>query len=143
VVDGIGPVVVDYKTGQMKRTAASLIKEIVEERKHWQVPVYSALAAGDGPEPAAFLFYIIPPDGDPKVVGMQIVDGKLPAPIPDGGKSRSPYDVLGAAVVHDRLQEAMTLRAGLMNGEAAFQRTDSGEECERCHFIRVCRRNQS
>ena len=143
MVDGIGLVVVDYKTGQMKRTAASLIKEIVEERKHWQVPVYSALAADEGAEPAAFLFYIIPPDGEPKVVGMQIVDGKLPAPIPDGGKSKSPYGLLGAAVVHDRLQEAMTLRAGLMNGEASFQRTDSGEECERCHFIRVCRRNQS
>ncbi len=143
VVEGIGPVVVDYKTGQMKRTAASLMKEIIEERKHWQVPVYSALAAGDGPQPVAFLFYIIPPDGEPKVVGMQIVDGKLPAPIPDGGKSRAPYDVLGAAVVHDRLREAMQLRSDLMSGEAAFRRTDPGEECERCHFIRVCRRNQS
>ncbi len=142
-VEGIGTVVVDYKTGDMKRTAVTLIKELVEERKHWQVPVYSALAAGDGPAPAAFLYYIVPPDGEPKVVGMQIVDGKLPAPIPDGGKSRSPYGVLGAATVSARLDEAMTLRAALMNGEALFERTESGKECERCYFIRVCRRNQA
>lgn len=143
VVDGIGAVVIDYKTGEMKRTAASLIDEIVDERKHWQVPVYSALAASDGPAPSAFLFYIVPPDDKPKVVGMQIVDGKLPPPIPDAGKSRSPYGVLGAATVNARLNEAMQLRAALMGGEAMFQRTEQTKECERCYFVRVCRRNQS
>jgi hypothetical protein len=143
LVEGIGPVVVDYKTGQMKRTAATLMKEIVDDRKHWQVPLYSALAADENSQPAAFLFYIVPPDGEPKVVGMQIVDGKLPAPIPDAGKSKSPYGMLGAATVHARLEEAITLRAALMNGEAAFQRIEPGQECERCHFIRVCRRNQA
>jgi hypothetical protein len=85
----------------------------------------------------------VPPDEKAALVGMQIVDGNLPAPIPDGGKSRSPYGVLGASAVNARLDEAMTLRAALLNGEALFERTESGKECERCQFIRVCRRNQS
>lgn len=143
VVEGLGPVVVDYKTGRMPKTAATVMRDIVENREHWQVPLYSALAAGDGPTPVSFLFYIVPPDDEAAVVGLQLVDGKLQTPIPDAGKSRSPYGVLGAAPVLKALDEAVQLRAALMRGEAEFARTDSGEECDRCHFIRVCRRNQS
>jgi len=141
-VEGLGAVVVDYKTGKIPRTAATVLKEIEEDRKHWQVPVYSVLAATLGVTPASFLFYAVPPGDKPHVIGLQTVDGALPTPIPDRGKSRSPYGRLARATVQRALAEAAHMRVTLTRGECAFDRTDRTSECERCHFIHVCRRTQ-
>jgi hypothetical protein len=138
-VDGLGPVVVDYKTGKLNKTAAKLVEELELDRQHWQIPIYSALAATEGPRPVAFLFYAMKDDGH--VSGMQLVDGPLPPPISDKGKSQSRYGRLAAATIEAKLEDALTLRAALVAGEQAYERTDSVKECGRCHFVHVCRRS--
>jgi hypothetical protein len=138
-VEGLGSVVVDYKTGKMNKTAATLIEELEEKGKHWQVPVYAALASTEGPRPVAFLFYVMKDDAH--VVGMQTVDGVLPPPITDRGKSKSPYGRIASATVDAKLEQALALRAALVAGEQAFDRTDKTDSCRRCHFVHVCRRS--
>jgi hypothetical protein len=142
-VEGLGPVVVDYKTGDIKKTAATIIRQIEDDRKHWQVPLYSELAASTGPRPVAFLFYVVQPAGETHVVGVQTAEGRLPAPIPDGGKSRSPYGRMAAATLERAVGEALALRSELVKGEREFERTETRSECERCHFIHVCRRSHA
>ncbi len=138
-VNGLGPVVVDYKTGKLNKTAAKLIEEMEEERSHWQVPIYSALVSQNSTRPVAFLFYAMKNDGH--VSGMQLVDGPLPAPISDKGKSQSRYGRIPAATVEAKLQEALALRSALVAGEQVFERTQKTENCKRCHFVHVCRRS--
>jgi hypothetical protein len=140
-VDGVGPVVVDYKTGEIKKTAATVIKELEVDNEHWQVPVYSELAATVGPKPVAFLFYAM--KGDGHVIGLQTVDGQVTPPIPDKGKSRSPYGRVAAATIESKMTDALALRNALVAGEQAFNRTDRTESCRRCHFVHVCRRSNA
>jgi hypothetical protein len=140
-VEGLGPVVVDYKTGEIKKSASTLIEELEEKGKHWQVPVYSALASMEGPRPVAFLFYAMKDDAH--VVGIANRRRPLPPPITDKGKSRSPYGRIASATVDAKLEDALALRAALVAGEQAFDRTERTEECRRCHFVHVCRRSHA
>ncbi|HEX6789697.1 MAG TPA: PD-(D/E)XK nuclease family protein, partial [Candidatus Krumholzibacteria bacterium] len=143
-VEGLGPVVVDYKTSKsLSKTAASIIKEIEEDRDHWQVSVYSALAGALGHPAQGFLYYVVPPGEREKLnaVGVQLSGGRVRELIRRTGREKPRYDVLPAETLRAVFDDAMTIHAGVLAGACAYDRTDDPDNCKNCHFIRVCRRN--
>jgi CRISPR/Cas system-associated exonuclease Cas4 (RecB family) len=140
-VDGLGPVVIDYKTSaQMPLTAASILKGIEEERAYWQVVMYSALAAALDFSAKAFVYYVVPPGEEANAVGVQLAAGNLPHVIRGGGR-HSRYDPMPPGLLDAVLNDAKTIHDNVTTGAAAYARTDQLENCKNCHFIRVCRRN--
>jgi hypothetical protein len=140
-VDGLGPVVIDYKTSRsLPKTAASIIDGIESERDFWQVVMYSALARALDHDVKAFVYYVVPPGEDVNAVGVQLAPGNLPHVIPGGGRY-SRYDPMPAGLVQDVLDDAMAIHASVLAGTSDYARTDNLEHCKNCLFIRVCRRN--
>jgi CRISPR/Cas system-associated exonuclease Cas4 (RecB family) len=140
-VDGLGPVVIDYKTSRsLPKTAASIIDGIENERDFWQVVMYSALARALDHDVKAFVYYAVPPGEEVNAVGIQLAAGNLPHVIPGGGRY-SRYDPMPSGLVQSVLDDAMEIHAGVLAGTSAYARTDNLEHCKNCLFIRVCRRN--
>jgi len=141
--DGLGAVVIDYKTGFEHKTSATVAGKIEDagNRKYWQVPFYDVLARAMGPEPASFLYYAVPPDKDAFVVGLQLIDGRLPSPIPQGERgARARYGPIAPASLRAAIDEASATYGSIAAGQCQFERTDKQQSCEQCLFIHVCRR---
>jgi hypothetical protein len=140
-VDGLGPVVIDYKTSKsLPKTAASIIDGIENERDFWQVVMYSALARALDHDVKAFVYYVVPPGEDVNAVGVQLASGNLPHVIPGGGRY-SRYDPMRNGLLQEVLDDAMAIHASVLAGTSDYARTDNLEHCKNCLFIRVCRRN--
>jgi len=140
-MDGVGAVVVDYKTSRMMpKTAASILKGIEEKREYWQVVMYSALAGALGHNARAFVYYVVPPGEEVNAVGVQLAPGKLPHVIPGGGR-HSRYDPMPDGLLAAVLDDARSIHDRVIGGTCEYTRTDDLEQCRICHFIRVCRRN--
>jgi len=143
-VDGLGPVVIDYKTsGGMNKSFGILVRRIdaAGERSQWQVPLYSAMASAAGTEPSAFVYYVVPPGEDAFATGLQLAAGKLPDPIPRGRRPHERYGEIPPASIRGALAEAFAVHADVASGAHAFPRTEDREACRRCAFVFVCRRS--
>jgi hypothetical protein len=139
-VEGLGPVVIDYKTSaRLPKTAASILEKIENDRDYWQVVVYAALARSLGHDAKGFVYYVVPPGEEVNAVGLQLAAGRHPAPIPAGGR-HSRYDPMPPATLQRVLEDAMKIHADILSGACAYARTDNLEQCGICHFTRVCRR---
>lgn len=142
-VEGLGAVIVDYKTGATHKTSATIRDKIEdgERREYWQVPIYTLLARAMGSDPASFLYYSVPPDTEPIVVGLQLVEGRLPHPIPAGGTgARARYALIPPESLRAAVDHAAATHRSIAAGECRFERTDKLSLCEQCQFIHVCRR---
>ena len=140
-VEGLGAVVIDYKTSRLlPKTAASILAGIEKERDYWQVVMYSALARALNHEVKAFVYYVVPPGEEVNAVGVQLMAGNLPHVIPGGGRY-SRYDPMPAGLLQAVLDDAMEIHAHVLAGTSAYARTDHMEHCKNCLFIRACRRN--
>lgn len=141
-VDGVGPVVIDYKTSKsLPASAEGIIRGIEEKREHWQIIIYSALAAALGHDAHGFLYYVVPPGENVNAVGVQFKPGKLVEVVETPGRKRPRYEALSPGTLQSVLDEAMKIHDAILTGACAYARTEDLEQCKNCHFVRVCRRN--
>ncbi len=143
-VDGIGAVVIDYKSSQssVKKTASIQRERIEAEggRGNWQVPLYAAMAAAAGIPPSSFVYYVVPPGEEAFATGLQLEPGRLKPPIPLGRKGAYRYESISPDSIRAALVEAFDVHAAVAEGRHEFQRTEDRESCRRCRFAIVCRR---
>ena len=141
-VEGVGPVVVDYKTSRdLPASAGGIVKGIEEEREHWQIIIYSALAGAMGHTARGFLYYVVRPGEKVNAVGVQLAPGRVAEVVRTEGRQQPRYEALSPGTVQTVLDEAMKIHDAILTGACAYARTDEPKHCKTCHFIRVCRRN--
>jgi CRISPR/Cas system-associated exonuclease Cas4 (RecB family) len=141
-VEGVGPVIIDYKTsGNIKRMYTTVIDKV--ETDYWQVPVYATMAADQKREAAAFVYYALPPGDESFAVGVQLAPGNRPAPIPLGSRRPYRYGPIPAQVVVDAMAHAVAIYRSIVEGACEYQRTEDTGICPNCHFARICQRSRA
>jgi CRISPR/Cas system-associated exonuclease Cas4 (RecB family) len=140
-VDGLGPLVIDYKTsGSIKRTFPTLVDKMQTE--YWQIPVYATMTAANNVAAAAFVYYALPPGEDSFAAGVQLAPGNRPAPVPLGRKPYR-YGPVDTRTVADAMANAVEIHRTIVEGECEYQRTDNRQICPNCHFARICQRSRA
>ncbi len=142
-VEGLGAVVIDYKiSGSVDKSCGTVLKKM--ESSYWQLPVYAVMARFKDVEPAAFVYYALPPGDESHATGVQLAPGPLRPPIPIGRSKQHPRfghasqeDIVGA------MTRAVELYRSIVEGENAYQRTDNEQICPNCHFARICQRSRA
>lgn len=141
-VDGVGPVIIDYKTSaSIAKTYPKLIEKI--ESDYWQIPVYATMAAAAYGDPAAFVYYVLPPGEDSFAVGVQVAPGSRPAPIPLGNRRPHRYGPVDTATVAGAMVHAVEIHRSIIDGECRYERTANTSICPNCHFARICQRSRA
>jgi RecB family exonuclease len=140
--EGVGPVIIDYKTsGSIKKMHTTVIDKL--ETDYWQVPVYAAMAADNGLEPAGFVYYALPPGDESFAVGVQLAPGRRPAPIPLGTRRPYRYGPIPTDAVAAAMARAVEIYRSIMEGECRYERTENTGTCSNCHFARICQRSRA
>jgi CRISPR/Cas system-associated exonuclease Cas4 (RecB family) len=141
-VDGVGPVIIDYKTsGSINRTYPSLVEKM--ESEYWQIPVYAAMAAAAGQSAAGFVYYALPPGDESFAAGVQLGPGSPPAPIPLGSRRPYRYGPVAADVVAAAMARAVGIYRSIVDGECRYERTENRQFCPNCTFARICQRSRA
>ncbi len=141
-VEGLGPVVIDYKTsGSIKRTYPTLIEKM--ETEYWQIPVYAAMTALVDIAAAGFVYYALPPGEESFAAGVQLAPGNRPAPIPLGSRRPYRYGPVVTEDVADAVARAVEIFRSIVAGECRYERTDNTGICPNCHFARICQRSRA
>ncbi len=141
-VEGVGPVIIDYKTsGSIKRTHTKVIELL--ETDYWQVPVYASIAADKGPGAAGFVYYALPPGEEGFAVGVQLAPGHRPAPIQLGPRRPYRYGPIPTELVADAMAHAVEIHRSIVQGECRYERTENTGICPNCHFARICQRSHA
>ncbi len=141
-VDGVGPVIIDYKTsGSIKRTYPTLVEKMQTE--YWQIPVYAAIAASRKMSPAGFVYYALPPGEESFAAGVQIAPGSRPAPIPLGNRRPYRYGSVPTETIADAMARAVEIHRSIIDGECRYERTENRQTCSNCHFARICQRSRA
>ncbi len=141
-VDGLGPVIIDYKTsGTISKTYPTLIDKI--ETDYWQIPAYATMAAATGSAAAGFVYYVLPPGEPGLAVGVQLAYGSRPAPIPLGKRRPHRYGPVDAEVIVAAMAHAVETHRAIVEGECRYERTDNTGICPNCYFARICQRSKA
>lgn len=143
-------VVIDYKTGKIKKTGDGIRKNILEsaekpEERDWQVPiyVYGVMSEGTAP-PLVFSYYDIQPGEEPFVVSLFIDDAGRDAD-PDSlfaGSPKKRFGVLGTDEVKACMDDAVRLAEIIFAPTPFFARTEDESRCRFCSYRTVCRRGE-
>lgn len=143
-VDGVGAVIIDYKTsgkGRIKRTYPSLVDGL--ESDYWQIPVYATMAARMGLHAAGFVYYALPPGDESFAVGVQLAPGNRPAPIPLGSRRPYRYGPVETATVADAMARAVEIHRSIVEGECEYELVENMQNCPNCYFARICQRSRA
>jgi CRISPR/Cas system-associated exonuclease Cas4 (RecB family) len=143
-VDGLGAVIIDYKTsgkGRIKRTYPSLVENL--DSDYWQIPVYATMAAVEGLAAAAFVYYALPPGDESFAVGVQLAPGQRPAPIPLGKRKPYRYGPVDTTAVADAMARAVEIHRSIVEGECGYERVENMQNCPNCYYARICQRSRA
>lgn len=141
-------VVIDYKTGAVKKTGATIRRNSLAGfedpgERLWQVPLYTRGARpGDAILPEMFCYYVIQPGGDFYPVGLVVGEES------DRDKYRKifgraeakRFSYLTRGELDACLDEAAEIAERIYEERTRFDRTDDRDRCARCFFQRVCER---
>jgi CRISPR/Cas system-associated exonuclease Cas4 (RecB family) len=142
-VEGLGPLIIDYKTsGSINKTYTTLVEKL--ETDYWQIPVYAAMAAANDLAPGGFVYYALPPGEESFAAGVQLAPGRRPAPIPLGrSRSQARYGPVEAATVAAAMARAVEIHRTIIEGECRYERTEDTGICPNCHFAAICQRSRA
>jgi CRISPR/Cas system-associated exonuclease Cas4 (RecB family) len=141
-VEGLGAVIIDYKTSaSIARTYPTLVEKL--ETEYWQIPVYTTMAGISGFSPAGFVYYALPPGEKSIAVGVQLGRGNRPAPIPLGSRRPHRYGPVETGVVTDAMAHAVEIHRSIIEGECRYERTENRSICPNCHYAKACQRSRA
>ncbi len=141
-VEGLGAVVIDYKvSGNVDKTCKTVLKKM--EQNFWQIPVYATMATLKDVKPAAFVYYALPPGEKSHAVGVQLVPGVRPAPIPTGQRPHIRYGPVDTATIADAMARALELHRSIVEGECRYERVEDTKPCPNCYYARICQRSRA
>jgi CRISPR/Cas system-associated exonuclease Cas4 (RecB family) len=141
-VEGLGPVVIDYKTSaNIDTTYATVVRKM--ESLYWQIPVYATIGEKTGIDPVAFVYFALPPGEDPRAVGVQVVPGTKPAPIPTGRRPHLRYGPVDTATLAGAMVRAHEIYRSIIEGKCRYERTQNRSICPNCNFARICQRSRA
>jgi RecB family exonuclease len=141
-VEGLGPVVIDYKvSGNVDKTYKTVLKKM--EQSFWQIPVYAVMATLKDLEPAAFVYYALPPGDKSHAVGVQLAPGPRPAPIDAGKRPHLRYGAVDTTTIADAMTRALELHRSIVKGECRYERVEDTKPCPNCYYARICQRSRA
>lgn len=141
-VEGIGPVIIDYKTSAgILKTYPSIVDNI--EKNYWQVPVYGTMSALMGLDAAGFVYYALPPGEKGFAVGVQLAPGHRPAPVPLGNRKPYKYGPIDTVAIAGAMARAVEVHRTIVDGECTYERVENMQGCPNCHFARICQRSRA
>jgi superfamily I DNA/RNA helicase/CRISPR/Cas system-associated exonuclease Cas4 (RecB family) len=143
-VDGVGAVIIDYKTsgkGRIKKSYPTLADNL--DSDYWQIPVYATMAALKGIEAAGFVYYALPPGDESFAVGVQLAPGNRPAPIPLGKRRPYRYGPVDTTTVADAMAHAVEIHRTIVEGECEYELVENMQNCPNCYFARICQRSRA
>ena len=141
-VEGLGRVVIDYKTsGSIAKTYPTLVDKI--ETEYWQIPVYAAMTALVDVAAAGFVYYALPPGEESFAAGVQLAPGNLPAPIPLGSRRPHRYGPVATETVARAMAHAVEIHRSIVEGDCRYERVANMGICPNCHFARICQRSRA
>jgi superfamily I DNA/RNA helicase len=143
-----GGVVLDYKTGEFKKTAENLRERTLKvldkpEAANWQVPVYVlAYRERFAKPPDAFTHLVQQPDEAPFFVTLYIRDSEADVPPEAFSRKRDHqgFSYLLIGEVEDIMKKAAATAAATFAEKTTFAKTPDEELCRNCSFVRVCDR---
>lgn len=142
-VEGIGPVVIDYKiSGSVDKSCGTVLKKM--ESSYWQIPVYAVMATFKDVTPAAFVYYVLPPGDESHATGVQLSGGPLRPPIPLGPSK--PHPRFGHApreVIVKAMANAVEIHRSIVEGECNYPLVENTQICPNCHYARICQRSRA
>ncbi len=141
-VEGLGAVVIDYKiSGSVDKWCETVLKKI--DSIYWQLPVYAVMARFKDVQPAAFVYYALPPGDESHATGVQLAPGSLRPPIPLGHKSYPRFGHASQDDIVNAMTYAVELYRSMVNGENRYERTDNLQTCSNCYNARICQRSKA
>lgn len=141
-VEGLGPVVIDYKvSGSVDKTCKTVLKKM--EQSFWQIPVYAVMATFKNLKPAAFVYYALPPGDESHAVGVQLEPGARPAPIDTGKRPHLRYGPVDTTTIADAMARALELHRSIIEGECRYERVQDTKFCPNCYYARICQRSRA
>ncbi len=142
-----GRVVIDYKTGKLPKTGATIRRKALAgfdnpDERLWQVPIYARGAGtAEGGYPETFCYYVIRPDGDNIVVGVAVGDEDDATRVAESfGVAKKRIGFMSPGELDESLDEAANVARDVFADREYFVRTDERNRCSRCEFRRVCER---
>ena len=143
-VDGLGAVIIDYKTsgkGRIRKTYPSLVENL--DSDYWQIPVYATMAHLEGLDAAGFVYYALPPGDESFAVGVQLAPGNRPAPIPLGKRKPYRYGPVDTTAVADAMARAVEIHRTIVESECCYERVENMQNCPNCYYARICQRSRA
>ncbi len=141
-VEGLGPVIIDYKTsGSILKTYPSIVENI--EKNYWQVPVYGTMSAVLGLDAAAFVYYALPPGEKGFAVGVQLAPGNRPAPVPLGNRKPYKYGPVDTVTIAGAMARAVEIHRSIVEGDCDYERVENTQVCPNCYYARICQRSRA
>ncbi len=143
-----GGVVLDYKTGEFRKTAENLRERTLKalekpETANWQVPVYVlAYRAGFDKPPDAFTHLVQKAGEVPFFVTLYIRDSEAEVP-PEAFSRKREHDRFSYLLfgeVEEIMKRAVVKVAETFAERTSFEKTPNRQLCEYCSFVRVCDR---
>lgn len=144
-----GAVVVDYKSGEFKKTGKNLRERTLDalthpEKANWQVPIY---AWGYGAQakrvlPAAFTHIVQGPGQDPFHVTLHICPREQDAPAQARSRKQddNAHSYLLESEISEIIDRAATFAGEIFGERAGFERTEDLAQCRQCAFNQLCGR---
>lgn len=144
-------VVIDYKTGEIKKTGAGIRKNVMDSadkphERDWQVPLYAhgVLSKGAKP-PVVFSYYCIQAGEKPFAVSL-FIDEAGGAEDPESlfaGGLKKRFDRLETDEVEACMDGAARLAQSIFAPTNFFARTEDEERCRFCSYRAVCKRGEA
>jgi RecB family exonuclease len=142
-VEDIGAVVIDYKvSGNVDKSYGTVLKKM--ESSYWQIPVYAVMATFKDVQPAAFVYYALPPGEEGHATGVQLAPGPLRPPIPVGRSKQFPrFGPVRQEEIVGAMAHAVEIHRSIVEGECRYERVEDTQNCPNCHFARICQRSRA
>jgi superfamily I DNA/RNA helicase len=145
------PVVIDYKTGKIKKTGAGIRKNVVEssekpDDRDWQVPIYAyGVLSGGAQPPIVFSYYNIQAGEEPIAVSLMVDDAEPdvdPESLFAGGLKKR-FAHLHMDEVKTCMDDAVRLAQSIFTPTVFFERTEEEDRCRYCSHRIVCKRGEA
>lgn len=143
-----GGAVLDYKTGEFKKTAENLRQRTIRaldepDAANWQVPMYVwAYRAAFGELPDTFRHLVQSPAEDPFFVTLFIRDNEkdVPASALSHKRVHQAFSYLLTGEIDAIMKRAAKIAGEIFSERERFEKTDNWDHCRTCIFARVCER---
>ncbi len=144
-------VVIDYKTGEIKKTGAGIRKNVVDSadkphERDWQVPLYAHGVLSKGTKtPVVFSYYNIQAGEKPFAVSL-FIDEAGSAEDPEAlfaGGLKKRFDRLETDEVKTCMDDAVRVAQSIFAPTNFFTRTQDEERCRFCTYRAVCKRGEA